>query len=115
MRTFAALVLLSALPFSMAFAADSEYHHAYFGDTTDSPHNTMEYWDGGGARNMLMGSNLLDDKSSGLGSSLSRYSNSGTNLPLQDTTGFGPNQCGPAQMSLLHANPQILNSPCRNP
>ena len=114
MRTFAALLLLSALPFASAFADDSEYHRVYYGDAAQDPHGSMEYWDGGGARSLLMGSNLLDDKSSGLGSSLSRYSNSGTNLQLQNAAGFGQNQCGPAQITIPNAPPQMLNTTCQN-
>jgi hypothetical protein len=63
MRVFVVLCLISIVPLSSALAADSDTHYVQYGDATQGPPNSMEYWDGGGYARTMLPMNLMDNGS----------------------------------------------------
>lgn len=63
MRIIAVMCLISIMPLASALATDSDYHYIHYGDATQPPGGTMEYYDGGGYARDLLPMNLISNES----------------------------------------------------
>jgi hypothetical protein len=104
MRTFAAFLLISALPLASAFAADSDYYPVHLGNTSGTPH-TMDYYDDGGYARSMVPSALLDSGSKPFGSSPMSYSTRASDFS-RGSSGVSQSQGASSQDSEFHSRPQ---------
>lgn len=105
MRTFAAFLLISALPLASALATESEYYPVHLGDASDTPH-TMDYYDDGGYARSMVPSALLDSGSRASGSVPTTYSTRSNDFQSQDASGVPQPECTSSQDSEFHSRPQ---------
>jgi len=106
MRTFAAFLLISALPLATVFAADSDYYPVHLGNESDATPHTMDYYDDGGYARSMVPSGLLDSGSRAFGSGPAAYPTRSNDVRPQDDSGVPQSQDVSSENSEFHSRPQ---------